>query len=183
MSPDARLREVLDDLEQQAAGLWVAERDAEVAELGVAEYAAVDLTSRLHASVGRGVAIRTRSGVRIDGRLDRVGSDFCLVTGDRESWLVPRDALGRVSGLSPRSLPAEARPAVSRLSIRSVLRRLAAEGSTILVRLGDDRCEGRVGRVGKDFFELGSGDRGDPGDPASVSVIPCPPADAIRIRP
>src|SRR4051794_10210086 len=52
---EERLLDLFDDLEQQAEGLALIGRDAEVAELSRAEYAQVDLADRLHASEGRSV--------------------------------------------------------------------------------------------------------------------------------
>ena len=52
--------ELFDDLEQQAEGLALAERDARVAERCRAEYAEVDLVARLHASVGTPVQVEVR---------------------------------------------------------------------------------------------------------------------------
>ena len=49
---EERLLDLFDDLEQQADGIALAERDALVAEQSRAEYAAVTLADRLHASVG-----------------------------------------------------------------------------------------------------------------------------------
>ena len=50
---DERLGGLFDDLEQQAEGLALVERDAEVAEQSRAEYAQVDLAGRALASTGR----------------------------------------------------------------------------------------------------------------------------------
>src|SRR5438128_2529587 len=55
-----RLWDVLDDLEQQAEGLALAARDAEVAEQSRAEYARVDLSARLHGSLGRRLTLGVR---------------------------------------------------------------------------------------------------------------------------
>ena len=60
-----QLGDLFDDLEQQAEGLALTERDALVAEQSRAEYAQVDLTARLHASRGTRLVLQV-SGV---GRL------------------------------------------------------------------------------------------------------------------
>ena len=52
MSWEQRLLAVFDDLEQQAEGLALAERDAAVEELSRAGYAEVELAARLHAATG-----------------------------------------------------------------------------------------------------------------------------------
>ena len=43
---------MFDDLEQQAEGLHLTGRDADVAELTMAEYSRISLGARLHASLG-----------------------------------------------------------------------------------------------------------------------------------
>ena len=60
---------VFDDLEQQAAGLHLVERDAEVADLTVAEYSRVSLGARLHASLGDELRLRLVGGHVVSGRL------------------------------------------------------------------------------------------------------------------
>ena len=74
---DEHLDGLLDDLEQQAEGLALAERDALVAEQRRAEYAAVDLSGRLHASVGDAL------------RLDVRGWSGRRQPAPRRRWLVP----------------------------------------------------------------------------------------------
>ena len=64
---------VFDDLEQQAAGLHLVERDAEVADLTVAEYSRISLGARLHASLGLELRVRLLGGHQLSGRLARVG--------------------------------------------------------------------------------------------------------------
>ena len=75
---EERLLALFDDLEQQAEGLALSARDAEVAELGRAEYAQVDLASRLHGSVGRRVGLVVEGLGRLDAVLARVGAEWCL---------------------------------------------------------------------------------------------------------
>ena len=87
MGWEQQLLAFFDDLEQQASGLALANRESEVAELAVAEYATVSFASRLHASVGSRVSVRVAGGQLLVGDLARVGADWILLQG---AALVPR---------------------------------------------------------------------------------------------
>lgn len=176
LPPERRLGEIFEDLEQQAEGLELAERDTEVAELGTAEYSSVDLLSRLHGSVGRSLVVRLPHGMRVRGLLTRVGQDFCILEDDHAIWLVRPCSCLALDGLSRRAVIEAARTILSRLTLRSVLRRLAAEGTGCTVHLVDgDRLEGNAGRVGADFFELNGPGAGD-------AAVPFAAVAAVRVR-
>ena len=84
---------LIDDLEQQAEGLHLQERDLEVADRTRAEYAHVAIASRLHALVGRPVRLRLLGGITLAGTVTRTGADWLLVedaTG-RAQWCRSRD--------------------------------------------------------------------------------------------
>jgi hypothetical protein len=152
----------LDDLEMQAEGLHLAERAAEVDALSVAEYAEVPLVARLHASIGCEVRVGVVDELEVHGRLARVGSDWLLVHHDRVAWFVPFAAVLVVAGLDSHSVPDEARPLSSRLSLRSVLRRLAEERRRCSLQLRGGRvAQGTLVRVGADFVELRADDAPD----------------------
>jgi len=70
---------LIDDLEQQAEGLHLQERDLEVADRTHAEYAHVGFGSRLHALVGRPVRLRLLGGINLAGTVTRTGADWLLV--------------------------------------------------------------------------------------------------------
>lgn len=171
---------LLDDLEQQAAGLHLAEREAEVGERSVAEYAQVSLGSRLHASLGRALRVRLVGGRRLSGRLVSTGADWLLLEDDHGSeWVLPRVGLSSVEGLSARSVNEDAWPLRTRLSLRSVLRRIAREQSECVVHLCDEgQVSGRLGRVGRDFLEMHN--EGDLGDGATA--VPFEVVAAIQDR-
>lgn len=146
---------VFDDLEQQAAGLHLAERDAEVADLSLAEYSHITLRARLHASLERELRVRLVGGHVLSGRLARVGEDWLLLVGPSAEWIVRHEGVVTLAGLSSRADSEETWSVMDRLTLRAVLRRLSAESEPCLVHFVDDhRVEGRVGRVGSDFFEL-----------------------------
>ncbi len=164
MSWEESMAGVFDDLEQQAQGLHLLERDAEVAELTAAEYAEVPLAGRLHASLGHDLRVQLRGGEVVSGRLARVGAGWFLLVDSAVEWVVCRSGVGFVAGLSPRVRGEAVWSAVDRLSVRTVLRRLAEQPGGCTLHLVDGRrADGRVGRVGADFFELrvgeGSGER------------------------
>ncbi len=155
---------LFDDLEQQAEGLELERRDAEVADRLRDEYAEVDLAARLHASVGAvveltvlgpGASAAVAGGEEVRGALVRVGAGWLLVAVDGRELLVRGDALVVVRGLSEQALPTAARSVLSRLTLTSCLRRLAEEGERQVLRLVDGSLRaGELGRVGADFVEL-----------------------------
>jgi hypothetical protein len=150
---------LLDDLEMQADGLHLAERAAEVNALSVAEYAEVRLVSRLHASVGRELRVGIVDHVEVRGRLARVGADWMLVDQGHLAWFVHLPAVLVVTGLDEHSVSPDAMPMSARLSLRSVLRRLADERTPCALHLVGGRVvQGRLDRVGADFVELRSPD-------------------------
>lgn len=166
---------LLDDLELQAEGLHLAERAAEVDALTVAEYAEVPLVARLHASIGRQVRVGVTDDLDVRGRLARVGSDWMLVDQGHIAWFVHLSATLVVSGLGQHSVPDEARPLSARLSLRSVLRRLAEERRDCALHLSGGRVVlGSLLRVGADFVELRSPDVPDP------VVVPLPAVAVVR---
>lgn len=166
MHPDDSLFALFDDLEQQAAGLHLAEREAEVEELAVAEYAQVTLVERLHGARGSPVRLRLVDGDLLSGTLRRVGRDWLQVDDPHGcSWLVRIGAVAAASGLGTRAVNEDALPVTARLSLRSALRALAeARGQCVLHLVGGDRVEGVPGRVGQDFVEI------HPTDPATERV-------------
>lgn len=156
---EERLLAELDDLEQLAGGLHLAERDAVVAELSVSEYAQVELASRLHASVGAVVRLGLAGSTTAEGEVTRVGKDWLLLGRDRVETVVRLDAVLRVGGASARSVPEEARSVLARLALGSVLRQLGAERETLAITLTDGTiARGRLRRVGRDFVEVAGED-------------------------
>ncbi|GAB3260065.1 hypothetical protein GCM10027425_22930 [Alteromonas gracilis] len=146
---------LIDDLEQQAAGLDLRARDAEVDDLRVGEYAEVTLASRWHASVGARVRVDLLGGVVVQGAVLRTGPDWALVDESGREVLLRLAAVRQVQGLSPRSVAPETLGVVRRLGVRSVLRRLVEEGADALWLATDgSRVECRLMRVGADFVEV-----------------------------
>lgn len=154
MTWETRLFDLFDDLEQQAEGLSLASRDAEVADLGRAEYAAVDLVSRLHASLGSTISLDTAAG-HLRGRLARVGAGWGLVVTEVGEAVFSLAAVRRVRGLDARSYPEQVRPVVTKVGLGSALRALAEEGVPAAVAdVSGTVYRGRIARVGADFLEL-----------------------------
>ena len=158
MSWESRLVDLFDDLEQQAAGLALQARDAEVAEAGRAQYAEVELLGRLHASLGRSVVTELHGAGQVSGRLARVGRGWALLVPEEapgQEWLVNLGALLETRGLSPRTSAEAGWGVATRVSIGSALRRVAEAPEACLLSLTDGSTRrGRLGRVGADFVEL-----------------------------
>ena len=152
---DDRLQGLFEDLEQQAEGLALSERDALVAEQRVAEYAEVDLAARLHGSVGARIGCEVVGVGRVEGELSRVGEGWILVETDRDEWLVRLPAVLAIRGLADRAITADLRRVTTRLGVASALRQVAEDRAEVLLHLVD-RGTLRVllGRVGADFLEV-----------------------------
>src|SRR3954452_13827829 len=121
------LAAVFDDLEMQADGLHLSERAVEVAELSVAQDAELDLLSRFHGCVGSVVRVGTCDGQEVRGTLAGAGGDWVMVDEAATTCFVPLHAVALVAGLGREAVPVQGRALPSRLSFRSVLRRLADE--------------------------------------------------------
>jgi len=149
------LASVLEDLEQQAVGLALEERDETVRDLAEAAYAEIALVGRLHAAVGAPIRLRTAGSLRVEGALDRVGSDFLMVTTVRgQQWLVRLASVRAVEGLPARSRATTTLPVTARLGFSSVLRRLVGTECTVH-DVDGVVSTGLPTRVGADFVELG----------------------------
>jgi hypothetical protein len=173
MQWDDRLAGLFDDLEQQAEGIALRERDAEVAEARRAEYAQVDLATRLFGSVGAALLIGVTGVGVLDGMLRRVGDGWCLLDADAREWIVRLAAVGSVRRLAERGVTASSRPVTARLGFGSALRQVTDAGAEAVVhRLDGSVLRGAPGRVGADFLEV----RGD----AFVEVVPFWAVAAVR---
>jgi hypothetical protein len=100
--------------------------------------------------------VSTRAGLELAGSLGAVGSDWLLVEDAHgRAWFVPVAEVVMVAGLVARSVPEQARPLESRLSLRSVLRRLSEERQPCAIHLAAGRVlHGVLTRVGADFVEV-----------------------------
>ncbi len=171
-SPDAgdptgsrQIFDLMDDLEAQAEAAYDLERHIDLADRSRAEYAAVTLASRLAASVGGDVALHVTGVGAVEGRLDRVGPDWCAVSINkgapglpRQDWVLSLGAIALVRGASERSLPEVAWSPVAKLGLGSALRQLAEDGRRCVVRLRDGAAHDVVlHRVGADFVEAQTG--------------------------
>ena len=159
MSWEHELFALFDDLEGQAAAAWEADREAELADRARSEYASVTLAGRLMASRGHDVELDLPHAGRVAGRLERVGQEWCLVSGRGQDWIVPLRHVAAVRGASERAVPEVAWSPVDRLGLRAALRRVADAGSRCVLHLVDGtRHEAYVERVGADFVECRAGD-------------------------
>ncbi|WP_164477986.1 hypothetical protein [Nocardioides pantholopis] len=177
MAWEEQLFAVLDDLEQQAAAAYAAEREVDLVDRRRAEYQQVTLASRLVASVGRDVTLGVLGVGTVAGELTRVGAGWCLVRGADQDWLLLLAALTAVGGASDRSVPEVAWSPLLRLGPGSVLRRLAEAGERCVVHLRDGgRHEGVPRRVGADFVELAVGEE------PRVLLVPLAGLAAVQSR-
>lgn len=153
---EARLLELFDDLEQQATGLDLVERELQVADLAQSEYAQVALVDRLRAGLGAPLTLLLPGDLQVRGVLTRCGEEWLVLrdAGDA-AWLVPTAHLLSVAGLGPRASHPSTGSVADRLPLRALLRRVAEGGRSCQLHLRDgSRREGPLGRVGRDFVEV-----------------------------
>ena len=181
-----RLRDVFEDLEQQAEGLHLSERDAEVVDRSRAEYTQVTMASRLHASIGSTLTLRILGVGHLQGMLMRVGSDWLLVRADPtgQEWIVSMPAVRDVRGLSTHAVSEPARSALTRLGLGSALRGVAETGATaVFEHVDGTQQRGALVRVGKDFVQIRRAEEtGAPtlGDERDCHVLPFGTLAAVR---
>lgn len=172
------LSALFEDLEQQAAGMELAERDAELADRARGEYATVTFADRVHASIGRTVRLTLAGGVTVEGAVLDAGRDWMTVAGPGATgpWLLRLDAVATARGLSARSLPEPARPVTARLGFGAALHRLSeAAGGALRLHLASGMFgPGSAARIGADFVEIDTGG----GEP--VSLVPFAAIRAVR---
>src|SRR3954453_9609446 len=123
---EERLLDLFDDLEQQAEGLALAGRDAEVAEQARAEDARVDLDPRVHASTGAELRLWVAGLGPLDARLVQVGDGWCLLVDERTEWLGGDGPVRRARGRAHRVAGADRR---GRLRPRAVRPRARPGGA------------------------------------------------------
>jgi len=156
------LFELFDELEHRAEALYDAERIPELADRGRSEYAAVTLASRLMASIDTDVSVDVVGVGTVQGRLERVAAEWCLLRGNGQDWIVRTDAVTAFRHASGRSVPEVAWSPLARLGLASTLRRIADSGQRCVVRLRDGAAYDLVlRRVGADFAEGTEGGAGE----------------------
>ncbi len=154
MSWEDDLFALFDDLEQQAAALYDAERTVELADRSRSAYQEVTLAARLMASVGHPVDVDLRGVGLIGGTVERVGTGWFLLHGPAQDWVVPLAAVQELHGAAERAVPEVAWSPVARLGLGSTLRRLAESAQRCVLHLVDgSRHEAVLLRVGADFVE------------------------------
>ena len=105
MSWEEELFAYLDDLEGQAGALYAAERGPELADRSRAEYQSVTMATRLMAAVDHEVALELVGVGTVSGRLARVATGWCLVSGAGQDWVIRLGAIAVVQGGSDRAVP------------------------------------------------------------------------------
>ncbi len=167
---------ILDDLEQLADGLHLRARDQEVAERAQAEYAAVTLMSKIHASIGREITLALAGSFPLRGVVERTGDGWLLLADPAgPEWLIPVGSVRSLRGLSAKSVAAEALGVSRSLTWRSVVRGLIVDGAPCGLLLDDAHVvRVRLVRAGADFLEAQVGDQETVAVPwAALRAIRC----------
>lgn len=169
---------LLDDLESEAAAAYDADRVVEIADRSRAAYREVTLGSRLMASRGGQVEVEVRGVGRLSGVLDRVSTEWIVLGGPTQDWVVRLAAVTAIGGASPRSVPEVAWSPVTRLGFGAALRRLSEGGVRCVVHREDGApVEGVLGRIGADFVEV------EVGSGREVTLLPFGAVTAVQSRP
>ncbi len=172
------------DLEAQAAALDVAERAAEVAERTRIEVGALGMRERLAAALGSTVRGQILGGAAFAGVIERVGPDWMLLAagGSRES-VIALAAIASVTGLGRGSAVPESGGLVqARLGLRSALRGIARDRSTVRLQLRDGTTlDATLDRVGADFVEVARHAPGEPRRRGDVRDVVLVPLDAVAV--
>ena len=160
-----RWEELFADLAAQGDAMAREARRDEIAERYRIEIGSIDLRSRLVAARSKRVAVQTVLGRMITGRLDRVGGDWLLITDEfGREVVVSLDAVQAVRGIGRGPSNANTAAIDVRLEMRSVLRAISRDRSTVVLELADgSTLTGLIDRVAADHVELNSyrlGERG-----------------------
>ncbi len=188
----ARMRweELFNDLETDAEGLALRDRDAEIAERTRAELAAIGVLDRLRAGVGDAVILQVLGVGRLEGRLRRLTPTWLLLDADgRHGWAVSVDALTGVEGLTSAAAPGEsARSVATRTTWSSAFRVLSRDRELVVVyRVDGTSVRGLPARVGRDFVEMWRLDEETPGPPPAraarrSTVVPFRAVAAVALQ-
>lgn len=126
--------------------------EQDIADLVVEERAAISLVQRLLAHIDQPIAVAVRGGVRVSGTLREATQTWILIADDRGETLIPLAALAEVSTLG-RAVPTSDR-VLARLSIASVLRRLAQEHIMLVIDHDAGSLNGVVEAVYSDHVDV-----------------------------
>ena len=145
------------DLAAQGDAIARDARRDEIAERYRIELGSIDLRSRLDAARSNRLALQVPSGRMITGTVDRIGLDWLLIRDDLgRDVLIPLAAVQLVRGLDRTWSDPNTSSIDLRLGIRSVLRAIARDRSTVVVECVDrSSMTGMIDRVGVDHFDLG----------------------------
>ena len=141
------------DLEALAEATERMAFDADVADRGRAERAALALADRLRGHLENVLTFRLLTGDRVRGRLVDIGADWALLD-DGGSVVLPLAAVTGVEGLSRlASTTTEALARTVRVGV--VLRRLSRDRAPVRLALLDGATlTGTIDRVGADHLDL-----------------------------
>lgn len=121
-------------------------------ELVVEERASVTLVQRIQARKGHELTLLLRGASRVNGMLMEVAHTWVLLRNDREELLIPLDAVMEASPLSW-AMP-EVNHVASKLSMASILRRLAEENVSLCIEHDAGQIRGTIHAVYADHMDV-----------------------------
>jgi hypothetical protein len=158
------------DLEALAEATERSAFDADVADRGRAERAALALADRLRGHLDRVLTFRLLDGDRVRARLVDVGADWVLLD-DGASVVLPMGAVAGVEGLS-RQAATTTEALAGRVTLGVVLRRLCRDRSPVRLGLLDGAVlTGTIDRVGTDHLDLAQHPADEPRRPGAVRGV------------
>ena len=175
-----RTEALLAGLSAQAANLAALEDAAEAEELALAEIARIPWADRVRALTGNGVRVEFElpDRSRLEGTIEAVLADGIVLEESSGGWAIWADAVCSITGLGPRTRSPGT--VAARLTLASVLREWARDGSAVrcLGELGVH--EGTLTRIGADHLDLAEHDRDDSRGVRVERTLPMSAVWAIR---
>lgn len=147
---DDRFDALLADISAEVAAQQADDDAEQVQALVVAEFAEIDLAARLRASGQVRIDI-SDVGV-IDGVVERVNAQVCVVHSTTRDWIVPLASIETIRGVSGRATPSTGID--SRLGLASILRTWCAEGRFIRCWLPGRVLTGSLLKIARDHCDV-----------------------------
>ncbi len=151
-----RWQRLFADLEVDALGLDMLERDAEIMDRTRAELASIRLADRFRAAIGVTVSVRVEGADGLRGQVRQVAACWLLLaTSEQVEWLVAWSALLGVTGLPAQASPSRGSQIAERMGWPATWRALARNRDEVhVVRRDGSVVTGVPERAGADFVEI-----------------------------
>lgn len=143
---------LFDDLSSQFDAQLRSQRQAEVADMAIAEATEVSLAGRLLGSVGSELELRLMNGETLRGEVARAAANWLVLRLKRADILLWYRSLGAISGLS--ATPVWPSLVEQKLTAAKIMREFATSGAEVQFVTGTSLLQGYIQRVGQDFVDV-----------------------------